>query len=75
MQMQMVGKIAAIAGMIAILWGIVTAIGIIPAGLLFGVTESGSLDGAMALFLMALACFLWPAAAGGGGGGGGGEPI
>jgi hypothetical protein len=71
MQMQMVGKIAAIIGMVAILLGIVMAIGILPAGFLFGVTPGGALDGAVAFFLMAMACFMWPAAMGAGGG----EPV
>lgn len=56
----MVGVVAVLLGVLSLLYGLIMAIGILPYGWIFGVTPGGSIDGATALFLMAIAFFLWP---------------
>jgi len=63
MQTELFGKIAAVLGLIALLWALIMSVGIISHGALFSITPNGALDGAMTFFLAALAFFAWPAAA------------
>jgi hypothetical protein len=55
-----VGVVAALLGALALLYGLIMAIGILPHGWILGITPGGSFDGATAFFLMAIAFFLWP---------------
>jgi hypothetical protein len=64
MQMDLLGKIAFVLGLISLVWGVLMSFGILPYGLLFAVTPGGAIDGAIALFLMSLAAYAWPAGAG-----------
>ncbi len=63
MQTGMLGKIAALLGVAALLWALILSFGIVPQGALFNITPNGALDGAIAFFLAALAFFAWPAEA------------
>jgi hypothetical protein len=56
----MVGIIAALLGVLALLYGLIMAIGIIAHGWILGISPGGAFDGATTLFLMAIAFFLWP---------------
>lgn len=60
MQTGLLGKIVTILGALALLWALIMTLKIVPQGALFQVTPNGALDGAATLFLLALACFLWP---------------
>lgn len=60
MNTSMVGIVAALLGVLALLYGLIMAIGILPYGWVFGITPGGSFAGASTLFLMAIAFFLWP---------------
>jgi len=55
-----IGKIVAVIGAVAVLFGMLMAFGIFKAGMVLGITAGGALTGAMAFFLMAIAFFLWP---------------
>jgi len=65
MQHDLMGKIAAAAGLVAVLYGLICSIGSIQS-LLFGITAGGALNGAITFFLMAIMFFLWPSGGGGG---------
>ena len=56
----LIGKISAVIGAIAVLFGMLMSFGIFSSGIIFGITAGGALDGAVAFFLMATAFFLWP---------------
>ncbi len=60
MNVRTVGVVAALLGALALLYGLIMTIGIVPYGWVFGITPGGSFDGATTLFLMAITFFLWP---------------
>jgi hypothetical protein len=63
MQMELLGKIAFVLGLLSLVWGLLMFVGIAPYGLIFASTPGGAVDGAIAFFLMSLAAFAWPAGA------------
>ena len=66
MKMGKFGQIAVIIGLIAVLYGLILSVGIIPAGWFLSITAGGAFNGAITFFLMGIAFFLWPKEAGGG---------
>ena len=60
MNTSMVGVVAALLGVLSLLFGLIMAIGIVAHGWILGITPGGAFDGATTLFLMAIAFFLWP---------------
>ena len=59
------GQIAMYIGLLSVLYGLILAIGIIPAGWILGITAGGAFDGGVTFFLMAIGFFLWPEGGGG----------
>ncbi|MFC1500731.1 hypothetical protein ACFL6T_06945 [Candidatus Zixiibacteriota bacterium] len=59
----LIGKISAVIGAVAVIYGMLMSIGIFPAGMLLNITAGGALSGAITFFLMATAFFLWPCGA------------
>lgn len=60
MQHHLIGKIAATLGIVALLYGLLMVVNILPNGWIFGITTDGALDGAIGLFLLGITFFLWP---------------
>jgi|GEM_PF-2470234 len=69
------GQIAVYIGLLSVLYGLIMAIGIIPAGWILGITAGGALNGASTFFLLGIACFFWPEPGPHAVRGGGGEPA
>jgi len=59
MKMNTFGTVAAVIGLISVLYGLLLSIGLIAPGAILGITAGGAFNGAQTFFLMAIAFFLW----------------